>query len=302
MHTSWFKTLLKSVFLLLLLSPVGAWFDLHHAGMTEALAQEPNNELVRVVFATPHEVEYIHKGSIIRLATGDRMPFGGEIITHAGRAALALKDGSIVRVTPNSRLQINQPSSDVSQPASTFLTTLGRVLFDTRNMPKGADKKHSIRVGKTVASSENAVFVAELDEQENALFGVHDGRVKVSGRAGNAVQARRGDGVLALKTVDTLKKVKLPATPTPQHPFEKVSQEFTVQWAAVEGIEKYRIRIGKDKNLNDIAFSANLVGNVSLSFELFVPGTYYWVVEAVDSLGFASIPSSPVQIHVRPGE
>lgn len=249
-----------------------------------------------VIYATPEAIRYEVGQQNRVLQAGDRIKPEGRVISGVGRAVLRAYDGSEIKLMENSQIELRSLSFDQKKNKldGELRALLGSVLLKIQH-PRGRTNALRVAAGTTVVGVRGTDFLTEVDEELNARYSTHDGLIAIAGR--EKAEVTRGEGLFAPVT-GKFTKVKLPSSPRHGTPAGQMYAPFGFEWEPVPGINRYQVTVAKDEEMNDVVFLGSVEASTKVTFDMFSPGKYYWQVQAIDDLGFASIAAKPVEFQL----
>lgn len=230
-------------------------------------------------------------------APGD-MVYAGELVRTGPnvRAELALADGSLLRLAPDSLLKLAGVALNAQRQREVRLEVLqGGVEAEAASAPKGA--VFEVRTRTAVAGVRGTHFRAVAPEgatrvetlEGNVALSANQAEVAVEGGYGSRVKAE-GAAPEAPRKLLAAPEVKAPRLGT-------VSPASPLEWQPVAGARSYLVELARDADfLSGLRLYSSQLSPLTLEP---LEGKWFWRVFPVDADGFVGFPSKIYAFEVK---
>lgn len=217
-------------------------------------------------------------------------------------ATVQLDDGSVLQIGPDSLIVFQGDVPDPFTPARTNSIVMVAGTLDARfASPQGSPMNLEVALPNGVArfiagDNETAVaFNVNVNPDLSSSVSVHSGTgvLTVGGRT-STVDARHGITISA--DGEVLERGGLPGRPRGLRPgnsavfdYRDLPPEVAFRWQPVAGADRYRFRLSRDRDMNDIVIDERL-GAPRFDYGGLGDGTYYWQISALT--GFIEGPAA----------
>lgn len=252
-----------------------------------------------VLFSTPGEVRYFRSdGDEIALIAGDPIYGSGTIESESGGALIRLDDGTMLRIFDRTQVLVNDAVKDKEKKSSYRLMDQkqGRVLYA---LPKYPDPSFRVEVKTAVATidPQSRRFQVDAVPGSDTRISAFDGKLRVIGRS-RFVDVPNSHGVAISPDGKRMTEVRLPDAPAMQAPSGVTGNTVNFAWRPSAQADRYTLHIGSDRELIDLVFIGTIYDDTKFEMDIRNAGDYFWIVEAVNELGFNSAPQVPLRFTV----
>jgi hypothetical protein len=237
------------------------------------------------------------------ITSGAMLPGLSWVVTGMdGSVALGLADGSRLRLGPNSMLLVGNLHLNEELRRVVELR-LARGEIEARVAPGGPGSQFDVETRTGVAGVRGTSFRVLVDEDQSSADGqapeqmrveTLEGSVEVVAQGSEAagVVLEAGQALILDEGGEPGEPIQLLAAATVKAPlFGDVDASVELSWSKVSGAKSYRILVARDAEFTlqvqelETSKSKRRVGN---DLE---DGKWFWRVSAVDSAGYAGLPS-----------
>ncbi|MBN9685665.1 MULTISPECIES: FecR family protein [unclassified Corallococcus] len=221
---------------------------------------------------------------------GDSL-YAGELVAtdDAGRAELALADGSVLFLSPRSAVRLGTLELTAERQRKVLLD-LVKGTVETQAAPGGAGSTFEVRTRGAVAGVRGTRFRVSQQEDGTSRLETLEGKVALVAEAGSVdvdagfgSRARAGQAPEAPRALLAAPALERPRGGTyPKAP--------SLVWKAVPGAKVYRVEMGTTA---DFAGEVKVQESANPTVDAAAPGAgkWFWRVLAVDADGFVGYPS-----------
>lgn len=244
---------------------------------------------------------------------GDEMRPGMRLRTAADtRAEVRLGDGSSLRVTPGTVMELPENTvdqRDLSRRTTLIKVLLGDILGEIKKRGDAANPTNStfrIQAGKTAISIRGTTLLVGANEASETRVSMHEGRADVAAR--RTVKLEKDFGLLVKPNEKMRDPEQLPPPPALVWPKGKDEvtklQQPVIRWTAPEpNTASVRVQVSRDDRFNDIVHDQ--VGKVqkegaSAVARVLAAGKYFARVSALTASGLEGAPTAALAFEVRP--
>jgi hypothetical protein len=224
------------------------------------------------------------------LTTGTLVRVGDEVISHSGSATIELADGSVIRLSPNSRLAFNRLTRYGKSGMVDTRLRLNDGEVETRVEPFVEDgSRFEIETPSAVAAVRGTMFTLKTSSNGTDLR-VTDGRVAFGPRGKTRVIPEGYSARVSGANSDGINIRRLPPPPefNPM-PTQLTQLPKTLSWEP-NGASRYRVNIFEadtgrwlqSATLDDTDYNLDLLDN----------GQYQVQLAALDNRGIAGMPGT----------
>lgn len=237
------------------------------------------------------------------LTSGTLIRVGDEIISHSGSATIKLADGSVLRLSPNSRLAFNRLTRYGKSGMVDTRLRLNDGELETRVEPFTEDgSRFEIETPSAVAAVRGTMFTLKTDATGSDLR-VTEGRVAFGPRGNTRVIPEGYNARVTTSSSSDMRIRRLPPAPDINPlPRQLTQLPETLSWKS-NGASRYRVNVFEadtgqwlqSETLNGTSYNLDLLDN----------GEYQVQLAALDSRGIAGMPGTVefgVELQARAAE
>lgn len=219
-----------------------------------------------------------------------------------GQALIELKDGSGIRIAPNSRVKMVRMSIAESGERAVSLSVIrGQIEAEVHRAAQGSSFEVSSRVA--VASVRGTDFRLTAEPQGDSRLETLEGKVRLGSAISASTQAvdvPAGLGSHARQDGRVETPQPLPAAPTVIAPRKgPLGPSAQLSFTVVPGATEYHIEIARDADLIVDARQLVATATAHVLTEPLAAGKWFWRVTAKSADGFIGLPSKVYSFEVK---
>lgn len=246
------------------------------------------DQSVRVLFsAGTYSVANANSGATSAAQSASGIPAAGTSLSTGddGFVTVQLSDGSVVKLMPNTSLNIED--ARVNAASDRFATSLRLLSGEIETQIErgdGAEREVSLFSNSVAIGVRGTVFTV-IQAAEQARLMVTRGNVEANGNVGDSVAVKANQGIVVASNAAVPEAVTLPAAPQPQGDAQSADDGMRVAWRTESPQPSYQLEVAQDESFAQLLKRQIVTWQRGTLPIIDRDGRYFWRVASIDASG-----------------